>query len=71
MLLDLESTSASGAFRAELDEPEHCNAASTALWELHALARHYHPTVAAVARHLIAKCPDSGHHQLGLELVRK
>lgn len=36
LLLDNESQG-SGVYLPELDEPEHCNAQNTALWELHLL----------------------------------
>jgi nucleolar complex protein 3 len=71
MLLDMEASSGAGSFLPELEEPEHCNAGSTVLWELHALTRHYHPVVAKFARHLLHKCPTTGSGQLALELTRK
>jgi len=36
LLLDNDSQG-SGVYLPELDEPEHCNAQNTALWELHLL----------------------------------
>lgn len=36
LLLDNESQG-SGVYLPELEEPEHCNAQNTALWELHLL----------------------------------
>ena len=71
MLLDLDSASGSGSFLPELEEPEHCNAGSTALWELHALARHYHPVVGKFAKHLLLKSPTAGNGVLPMELSRK
>jgi len=71
VLLDIDSTAGSGSFLAELGEPEHCNAGSTALWELHSLTRHYHPIVEKFARHLLSKCPTTGNGQLSLELSRR
>ena len=35
ILLDTDTSQGSGTFLPELDEPEYCNAATTALWELH------------------------------------
>ncbi len=71
MLLDLDTTSGSGTFLAELEEPEHCNAGSTALWELHSLVRHYHPVVGKFARHILLKSPTTGNGALSMELTRK
>jgi len=71
VLFDIDSTAGSGVFLAELEEPEHCNAGSTALWELHTLTRHYHPIVEKFARHLLHKCPTTGHGQLSLEFSRR
>lgn len=39
LLLDNEGHG-NGIYLPELDEPEHCNAQNTALWELHALQVH-------------------------------
>ncbi|KAM5236464.1 nucleolar complex protein 3 homolog [Ctenodactylus gundi] len=70
LLLDNDSQG-SGIFLPELDEPEYCNAQSTALWELHALRRHYHPTVQKFAAHLIAGAPSEGSEALKPELSRR
>uniref|UniRef100_A0A8C6RG89 Nucleolar complex protein 3 homolog n=1 Tax=Nannospalax galili TaxID=1026970 RepID=A0A8C6RG89_NANGA len=70
LLLDNESQG-SGVFLPELDEPEYCNAQNTALWELHALRRHYHPTVQRFATHLIAGAPSEGSEALKPELSRR
>uniref|UniRef100_A0A8B9P425 Nucleolar complex protein 3 homolog n=1 Tax=Apteryx owenii TaxID=8824 RepID=A0A8B9P425_APTOW len=59
LLLDNESQG-SGVYLPELDEPEHCNAQNTALWELHLLQRHYHPIVQKFAAHLIVGAPAEG-----------
>uniref|UniRef100_A0A8C2U8I9 Nucleolar complex protein 3 homolog n=1 Tax=Coturnix japonica TaxID=93934 RepID=A0A8C2U8I9_COTJA len=59
LLLDNESQG-SGVYLPELDEPEHCNAQNTALWELHLLQRHYHPTVQKFAAHLAVGAPAEG-----------
>ncbi|KAG7232805.1 hypothetical protein INR49_008082 [Caranx melampygus] len=56
---------------AELDEPEHCNAQNTALWELHTLQRHYHPVVRQFASHLCQGAPSEGAGSLGVELSRR
>uniref|UniRef100_G1RR66 Nucleolar complex protein 3 homolog n=1 Tax=Nomascus leucogenys TaxID=61853 RepID=G1RR66_NOMLE len=70
LLLDSESQG-SGVFLPELDEPEYCNAQNTALWELHALRRHYHPIVQRFAAHLIAGAPSEGSGALKPELCRR
>uniref|UniRef100_A0A8C5TYT6 Nucleolar complex protein 3 homolog n=1 Tax=Malurus cyaneus samueli TaxID=2593467 RepID=A0A8C5TYT6_9PASS len=67
LLLDNESQG-SGVYLPELEEPEHCNAQNTALWELHLLQRHYHPTVQKFASHLIAGAPTEGSGALPLDL---
>uniref|UniRef100_A0A8C3QZ36 Nucleolar complex protein 3 homolog n=1 Tax=Cyanoderma ruficeps TaxID=181631 RepID=A0A8C3QZ36_9PASS len=70
LLLDNESQG-SGVYLPELDEPEHCNAQNTALWELHLLQRHYHPTVQKFASHLIAGAPTEGSGVLPLDLSQR
>ncbi|XP_003922426.1 nucleolar complex protein 3 homolog isoform X1 [Saimiri boliviensis] len=70
LLLDSESQG-SGVFLPELDEPEYCNAQNTALWELYALRRHYHPIVQKLAAHLIAGAPSEGSEALKPELSRR
>lgn len=37
ILLDVDSSLGQGIYDPFLEEPEHCNASSTALWELAAL----------------------------------
>ncbi|XP_028929599.1 LOW QUALITY PROTEIN: nucleolar complex protein 3 homolog [Ornithorhynchus anatinus] len=61
----------SGVYLPELDEPEYCNAQNTALWELHALRRHYHPVVRKFAAHLIAGAPSEGSEALDTDLSRR
>ncbi|KAM6347183.1 nucleolar complex protein 3 homolog isoform 2-T2 [Alca torda] len=70
LLLDNESQG-SGIYLPELDEPEHCNAQNTALWELHLLQRHYHPMVRTFAAHLIAGAPTEGSAALPLDLSQR
>lgn len=70
LLLDNESQG-SGVFLPELEEPEYCNAQNTALWELHALRRHYHPIVRRFAAHLLAGAPSEGSEALKPELSRR
>ncbi|KAM6306152.1 nucleolar complex protein 3 homolog [Aegotheles albertisi] len=70
LLLDNESQG-SGVYLPELDEPEHCNAQNTALWEMHLLQRHYHPIVQKFAAHLTAGAPTEGSGALSLDLSQK
>ncbi|XP_025949967.2 nucleolar complex protein 3 homolog [Dromaius novaehollandiae] len=70
LLLDNESQG-SGVYLPELDEPEHCNAQNTALWELHLLQRHYHPIVQKFAAHLIVGAPAEGSGALSPDLSRR
>ncbi|XP_074731034.1 nucleolar complex protein 3 homolog [Strix uralensis] len=70
LLLDNESQG-SGVYLPELEEPEHCNAQNTALWELHLLQRHYHPTVQKFAAHLIVGAPTEGSGALSLDLSQR
>uniref|UniRef100_A0A452IIN3 Nucleolar complex protein 3 homolog n=1 Tax=Gopherus agassizii TaxID=38772 RepID=A0A452IIN3_9SAUR len=70
LLLDNEAHG-SGLYLSELDEPECCNAQNTALWELHALRRHYHPIVQKFADHLIAGAPAEGSEALRPDLNRR
>ncbi|KAF1373445.1 hypothetical protein PFLUV_G00238930 [Perca fluviatilis] len=70
LLLDNE-VQGSGFYLPELDEPEHCNAQNTALWELHTLQRHYHPVVRRLALHLSHGAPSEGSAALGAALSRK
>ncbi|CAD7673074.1 unnamed protein product [Nyctereutes procyonoides] len=70
LLLDSESQG-SGVFLPELDEPKYCNAQNTALWELHALQRHYHPIMRRFAAHLMAGAPSEGSAALKPELSQR
>ncbi|KAF3703977.1 Nucleolar complex protein 3 -like protein [Channa argus] len=69
-LLDNE-LQGSGFYLPELDEPEHCNAQNTALWELHTLQRHFHPVVRQFAVHLCQGAPSEGSAALGVTLSRR
>ncbi|XP_059181196.1 nucleolar complex protein 3 homolog [Centropristis striata] len=69
-LLDNE-VQGSGFYLPELDQPEHCNAQNTALWELHTLQRHYHPVVRRLAVHLSHGAPSEGSAALSAQLSRR
>lgn len=60
VLLDLDTSTGDGKFLPELDDPEYCNASSSALFEMTVLSRHYHPIVAKYARHIANGVPGSG-----------
>ncbi|KAH8278791.1 hypothetical protein KR018_009522, partial [Drosophila ironensis] len=67
-LLDTDTTIGSGRYDPELDDPEYCNASSTALYELSLLGRHYHPTVRRMAVHIANGVPASGEGALPTEI---
>ncbi|PSN42019.1 Nucleolar complex protein 3, partial [Blattella germanica] len=59
ILLDPDTSVGQGIYYPELEDPEYCNASSTAMWELVALERHYHPTVTRFARNILLGVPAS------------
>lgn len=61
----------SGVYLPYLEDPEHCCANSTQLWELHLLRHHFCPSVQRYCRHLIHQAPLAGQGQLPQELARK
>lgn len=58
----------SGIYMPELDNPEHCNACNTALYELHLLRRSYHPQVKISAEIILHghAIPKDNRHQIKL-----
>ncbi|GFY57764.1 nucleolar complex protein 3 homolog [Trichonephila inaurata madagascariensis] len=70
ILLDPESSIGSGAFLPEIGDPDHCNAQSTALWELHLLKKHYNPAVKLYATHLLHNCSNQGRSNLPDKLAK-
>lgn len=60
ILLDTDTSTGSGTYDGELNDPEFCNANCTALYELAALVRHYHPIVRKVANHIAHGVPATG-----------
>ncbi|XP_036345082.1 LOW QUALITY PROTEIN: nucleolar complex protein 3 homolog, partial [Rhagoletis pomonella] len=68
ILLDTDTSVGSGNYDPELEDPEYCNAASTALYELTLLSRHYHPTVRKMAMHIASGVPASGEGALPPEI---
>uniref|UniRef100_A0A2P2HY98 NOC3-like protein n=1 Tax=Hirondellea gigas TaxID=1518452 RepID=A0A2P2HY98_9CRUS len=59
-LLDPSREGGSGVYRADLNHPIHCNATMTALWEMHLIARAYHPMMRQVGTHLYKGAPLLG-----------
>ncbi|GFQ86841.1 nucleolar complex protein 3 homolog [Trichonephila clavata] len=70
ILLDPESSIGSGVFLPEIGDPDHCNAQSTALWELHLLKNHYNPAVKLYAAHLLHNCSNQGRSNLPDKLAK-
>lgn len=68
VLLDTDTSVGSGNYDPELEDPEYCNASSTALYELTILSRHYHPTVRKMATHIANGVPASGEGALPPEI---
>lgn len=56
ILLDTENKVGSGKFDPNIIEPEFSNANCTSFFELTLLLRHYHPTVAKMAKHILSGC---------------
>ncbi|KAK2148093.1 hypothetical protein LSH36_516g00022, partial [Paralvinella palmiformis] len=68
LLLDTDYQG-SGTFLPNLEEPEHCNAHNTALYELHFLQRHYHPMVRRYSTHILAGAPSQGSNSLPVDIA--
>lgn len=71
VLLEIDDEGASGVFSAVVEEPEHSNAAASALWELHLLNRHYHSAVRQFAQHIAIGSPLQGEGQLPPHLGKR
>lgn len=71
ILLDFDESVGDGKYQPELDDPEYCNAGSSALYELPLLRRHYHPTVAKYARNIACGVPATGDGSLPPEIGKK
>lgn len=68
ILLDTDCSLGCGRYDPELNDPEYCNAASTALYELTLLQRHYHPTVRQFSSHISNGVPTMGNNALNLDI---
>ncbi|GIX72474.1 nucleolar complex protein 3 homolog [Caerostris extrusa] len=64
ILLDTENSFGSGFYLPEMEDPEHCNAQSTALWELHLLKKHYNPGVKLYSHYIMNDCSNKGRFNL-------
>eukprot|EP00656_Telonema_subtile_P009735 TRINITY_DN1459_c0_g1_i9.p1 TRINITY_DN1459_c0_g1~~TRINITY_DN1459_c0_g1_i9.p1 ORF type:complete len:803 (-),score=187.75 TRINITY_DN1459_c0_g1_i9:417-2825(-) len=68
----LESdSSALGSYRADVDDPEYCNALASKVWELELLTHHFHPLVAAKANSILNRTKDSLALDTPMELLSK
>lgn len=70
-LMETDCDGTSGVFSAEVEEPEHSNAAASTFWEFHLLARHYHSTVRHLGEHLLAGVPLQGELALPYTLTKR
>ncbi|KAK8391922.1 hypothetical protein O3P69_017501 [Scylla paramamosain] len=70
-LMETDSEGTSGVFSAEVEEPDHCNAAASTFWEFYLLSRHYHSTVQQLATHLLAGAPLQGDKTLPYTLTKR
>ncbi|XP_072748758.1 nucleolar complex protein 3 [Anoplolepis gracilipes] len=59
-----------GHYQIEIEEPDHCNAHCTALYELIALQRHYHSIVRQLAKNIAHVVPTSGEGSLAVEIAK-
>ncbi|XP_028049441.1 nucleolar complex protein 3 homolog isoform X2 [Monomorium pharaonis] len=69
VLLDTDCTG-DGHYQSEIEEPDHCNAHCTALYELVALQRHYHSVVRQFAKNIAYATPTSGEGSLTIETAK-
>lgn len=70
VLLDVDTSVGDGKFQAELDDPEYCNAATSALFEMNLLCKHYHPVVRKYALHIAKGVPITGDNILPTEISK-
>lgn len=70
ILLDTDCSLGCGRYDPLLDDPEYCNASSTALYELALLRRHYHPTVVKMSKHIANGVPAIGDEALNPEIAK-
>lgn len=68
ILLDFDENVGDGKYLPELEDPEYCNAGSSALYEMIPLRRHYHPIVQKYARNIVHGVPATGDGSLPPEI---
>ncbi|CAG9821319.1 unnamed protein product [Phaedon cochleariae] len=71
ILLDFDSSIGEGKFQADLDDPEYSNSASTGLYEMLLLRKHYHPVVGKFASNIASGVPASGEGSLPGEYAKR
>lgn len=71
ILLDLDFSIGDGDYQPEINDPEYCNASSTALYELTFLVKHYHPIVSKFAKHIANGAPSTGEGSLPTEFRKR
>ncbi|XP_012231094.1 nucleolar complex protein 3 isoform X2 [Linepithema humile] len=59
-----------GHYQPEIEEPDYCNAHSSALYELIALQRHYHTVVQQLGKNIAYTVPTSGEGSLTTEIAK-
>lgn len=70
VLLDLDTSVGDGKFQPEIDDPEYCNAGTSALFEMNLLCKHYHPIVSKYAMHIASGVPATGSGTLPPEISK-
>ncbi|XP_071522675.1 nucleolar complex protein 3 homolog [Panulirus ornatus] len=70
-LLETDMEGSNGIFSAEIEEPEHCNANATSMWELHILKRHYHSIIQQMSEHVLCGVPLQGEKILPPTLTKR
>lgn len=70
-LLETDMEGSNGIFSAEIEEPEHCNANATSMWELHILKRHYHSIIQEMSEHVLCGVPLQGEKILPPTLKKR
>ncbi|XP_044762580.1 nucleolar complex protein 3 homolog isoform X2 [Coccinella septempunctata] len=68
ILLDTDNSFGDGNYMPELDDAEYSNAASTSLYELALLNKHYHPIVKKFVKNIVSGVPTSGEGSLVPEI---
>ncbi|KRT86469.1 hypothetical protein AMK59_2205, partial [Oryctes borbonicus] len=70
VLLDPDSSVGDGDYQAEVNDPEYCNASTTALYELSLLRNHYHPVVSKFAKNVANGAPSTGEGSLPIQFSK-